>query len=143
MRYLAASALFLLLAGCAVESDSTCKVDPAIFCEPFKQISAELSPEDKTHLLEATPYDITLMHRGFGTAIRNRFDLWHDNDLTRFFKSNGVDHPDSMSGPFITGFIGYLEGRQVLMTEEIGKIPPPPPPPPPLPPPPPPPESSE
>ncbi|WP_407353289.1 DUF6794 domain-containing protein [Luteimonas sp. R10] len=130
MKHLKTFVLCLLLAGCAAEPDSTCKVDPVIFCEPFEQISAELSPQDKNHLLEAAPRDIILMHHGFGTAIRNRFGLWHDNDLTRFFKSNGVDHPDSMSGPFITGLIGYLEGRNVLMTEEIKKIPPPPPPPP-------------
>jgi len=124
------SALSFLLSGCVADSEPTCKVDPDIFCEPFQQISTELSSEDKERLLAATPRDIIGMHRGFGTAIRNSFGLWHDNDLTRFFKSNGVDDPDSMSGPFITGLIGYLEGREVVMTEEIEKIPPPPPPPP-------------
>ncbi|PKM07430.1 MAG: hypothetical protein CVV14_08725 [Gammaproteobacteria bacterium HGW-Gammaproteobacteria-4] len=127
----------LLFAACASASEQKayCDVDPVIFCAPFEQLAAALTEQDKERLLRATPVDIVLMHHGFGMGIRNRFGLWRDNELTRFFKSNGVDHPDSMSGPFISGFIGYLEGQPVVMTQEIEKHQPPPPPPPPLPPP--------
>jgi hypothetical protein len=131
MKNVAILVLFLMLCGCEATDKTSCSVDPDIFCKPFEQLSADLSPEDKTRLLEATPRDIIMMHHGFGTGIRNRFDLWGENDLTQFFNDNGVQHPDGMSAPFITGFIGYLQGRRVVMTEEIKKVPPPPPPPPP------------
>jgi hypothetical protein len=132
MKLLATFGISVLLGACASAGDkkAQCNVDPAIFCAPFELLSTELSAQDKDRLLQATPTDIILMHHGFGTGIRNRFGLWHGNELTRFFKANGVDHPDSMSGPFITGFIGYLQGQDVVMTQEIAKLPPPPPPPP-------------
>lgn len=130
MKIIAIVLVSLLAGACSTRPVASCNVTPAMFCSPFAELAADLSPQDKQQLLQATPDDIVLMHHGFGTGIRNRFGLWQDNELTRFFKANGVDHPDSMLGPFITGFIGYLHGRKVVMTQEIVELPPPPPPPP-------------
>ena len=127
------SAIFgvsLLLGACAGGQKAHCNVDPVVFCAPFEELEKDLSAREKDWLLQATPPDIIKLHRGFGTHIRNRFGLWEDNEITHFFNANGVNDADNMSGPFMTGFIGYLRGQPVVMTQEIKKLSLPPPPPP-------------
>ena len=53
----------------------------------------------------------------FGAGVRGEFWLWKDNQVTRFFKLQGLDHPDYMSQPFTRGFIGYLKGQRVDMVK--------------------------
>lgn len=122
-----------LLTSCGSSPAKQCSVEPAIFCEPFSELAAEMPNSEKEALLAVPADKYWRLHFGFGMGIRNRFDLWGDNEITRFFRRNGIDHPDNMSGPFIGGFAEYLRGGHVDMVRAVGRyrIPPPPPPPPP------------
>jgi len=65
---------------------------------------------------------------GFGMHLRNLLHLWEQNELTRYFRSVGVDHPDAMSYVLTRGYIAYLNGREVNIPSLAPKLPPPPPP---------------
>ncbi len=86
--------------------------------------------EEQKKLLALTSDQLWEVHFGLGMGVRNQFGLWQDNELTRFFKRNGVSHPDGMSAPFIAGFIQYLRGDEVDMVRVVSSIPSEPPPPP-------------
>lgn len=123
---------FLLIAGCSATQTNSCRVDPVIFCEPFKQLEEEMPAEAKEELLALPREQYIRLHFGLGKAVRNRFGLWGDNEITQFFHQNGVDHPDDMSMPFIGGFVEHLQGHNVDMVKAIETygLPPPPAPPP-------------
>lgn len=110
-----------------------CDVEPAIFCGPFKEMAAGMPDSAKKELLALPKNEHWQLHFGLGMAVRNEFGLWQDNALTRFFRANGIDHPDEMSGPFIDGYVLYLQGKPVYMKrvlEDPANRPPPPPEPP-------------
>lgn len=117
-----------LLTGCQRLSEKACDVDPQIFCEPFAALAAEMPASAKAELLAMPEDEYWKLHFGLGMGVRNRFDLWQDNELTRFFKENGLDHPDSMSTPFIEGYVRYLRGVPVVMRQLViaHAVPPPP-----------------
>jgi hypothetical protein len=123
----------LLIAGCSVAQPNSCRVDPGIFCAPFEQLEQEMPAEAKKELLTLPKDQYIQMHFGLGMTVRNRFGLWQDNEITQFFRRNGVDHPDDMSMPFIGGFVEHLQGHDVDMVKAIETygLPPPPVPPPP------------
>jgi len=122
----------VILAGCAAAPKQSCRVTPRVFCESFAELAQTLPLSEQQKLLEMRADEYWRLHFGFGMGVRNRFNLWGENELTRFFRDNGVDHPDDMSRPFIGGFAEYLRGGPVDMTRAIQRyrLPPPPPPPP-------------
>jgi len=127
-------AVLILLASCARHTELRCDVDPAIFCQPFEKLNAVLPSSAKQQLLALPQNQYAALHMGLGLDVRNRFGLWEDNDITRYFRAHGVNHPDYMSTPFIAGFVEYLQGKHVDMAREIKLwVPGPPPPPPPEP----------
>jgi hypothetical protein len=125
--------IVFLLAACASRSSHLpCHATPEMFCGVFAQIDDTLSQKDKETLRNASEQEIGSMHHDFGAAVRNSFHLWEENELTRYFRSIGVDHPDIMSGVLIRGYVAYLNGREAnLAAIAQQSIPPPPPPEPP------------
>jgi hypothetical protein len=116
--------IIFLLVACS-NADAACKVTPKIFCAPFAEMAKEMPVVEQKRLLALGPDQVWRLHRGLGMAIRNNFGLWQENDLSAFFKRNGVADPDDMSGPFIVGFIHYLEGAEVNMPDVIRNYHPP------------------
>jgi len=45
--------------------------------------------------------ELCQMHHGYGTHIRNKYRLWGGGELSDYFKSQGVRHPDNMSTKII------------------------------------------
>lgn len=129
MKNLAILVFLGTLVGCQHRAAVKCDVDPEIFCAPFKEVAAEMPDSVKKKLLALPKEEYWKLHFGLGMAVRNRFGLWEDNELTRFFRANGIDHPDSMSGPFIDGYVLYLQGKPVAMKGLLEQhiVPPPPP----------------
>lgn len=117
MKNPAILALLITLIGCQHRIPERCDVDPEIFCAPFKELAAEMPDSAKKELLALPKEEHWKLHFGLGMAVRNHFGLWQDNELTRFFRDNGIDHPDSMSGPFIDGYALYLQGKHVSMKD--------------------------
>ena len=104
-----------------------------MFCEPYARWKAQLTPERRAQLLAIDQVNMPPFSWQFEAGVRDRFGLWKDNEVTRFFTARGVNHPENMSRPVIEGFIGYLKHRPVDMDRVSQKywgppVPPPPPP---------------
>lgn len=79
------------------------------FDEIVDDLEQRISLVDKKEIANMDAADLPLLHHGFGTWIRNSFDLWHGNPITEQWRTNpashnvinGVDHsedhPDSVS----------------------------------------------
>ena len=121
----------LALCGCSGPSDKTCQVDPQIFCPVYERWEAEISADTRTALIAMDPERIPSLSWQFEAGVRHRFGLWQNNDVTVFFRTHGIDHPELMSVPLTSGFIGYLRGQRVDMAKIARQHAQPPTPPPP------------
>lgn len=52
-------------------------------------------------------------HHGLGQTIRNGFGLWKDSHLCKWFKKQGITHPDDMSGIILTSYWRYLNSKPI------------------------------
>lgn len=50
---------------------------------------------------------------GFGAGIRNRWMLWNDTRLKRWFEWRGIRHPDLISKVIMDEFVNHLKGESV------------------------------
>lgn len=124
-------------AGCAREK--TCVASPNMFCSEFRYIEKWIGAKEIEEIDSRDARDLLRIHDIIGQDIRNRLDLWSDNETTIFFRSQGVVEPDLMSYAVLLGFRKYRQGDvadMVAISRQVAtpSPPPPPPPPPPLPP---------
>lgn len=100
-------------------------------CNVFAKIDDSLSQKDKETLRNTAANDLIKFHFTFSMGLRNSF-LWQDNDLTRYFRSIGIEHPDIMSDILTRAYVQYLNGQKVdlpAMARAAFSPPPPPEPP--------------
>lgn len=61
-------------------------------------IIANMRETDKENVINTPEEDLILFHHGWGTRIRNRYDLWRNTALV---KATGKEHPDDASNVII------------------------------------------
>ena len=61
-------------------------------------IIENMTEGDKAMLLNTTEEDLIQFHHGWGTHIRNHYNLWQNSKLV---KATGKEHPDDASGVII------------------------------------------
>lgn len=83
-------------------------------------LANKLPPGEKKYLAELEKYDLSQLHHGYGTHIRNTYGLWIDNPLTKNWRENedgrdirggvdySVDHPDAVSMRIIEELWEYV-----------------------------------
>jgi hypothetical protein len=73
------------------------------FLVPYvKELKKETSRADLEKIKEMAESELILLHMGYGTGIRNKWLHGNrDPKLIRFFRDNGIEHPDSMSSVII------------------------------------------
>lgn len=94
------------------------------FDEIVDDLEQRLPLIDKKELANMDQASLVTLHHGFGTWIRNSFDLWHGNPITEQWRTNeagrnlingvdhSLDHPDAVSMRIITALharIQYLK----------------------------------
>lgn len=92
------------------------------FLQPYiHQLNEGASAADLASLTAMAKSELILLHHGYGTGIRNRW-IHGDRDpaLVRFFRSNGVHHPDEMSMVLLEVFWFDLNSR--LTPEERSTV---------------------
>ena len=52
-------------------------------------------------------------------SLRNKLELWHENELTKWFNSIGIIHPDDMSGIIFTSTHRRLNHKDIQLNEQI------------------------
>ncbi|AUC79971.1 hypothetical protein CW736_11615 [Nonlabens sp. MB-3u-79] len=88
--------------------------------EALNQIDNDLSDSLKTEIRRMTESDfVSESHFGFGIGMRNEWKLWKDSDLSKYFNSIGINHPDDMSGIILTSFHRKLTENQIKLDEQI------------------------
>ena len=62
--------------------------------EVVADLIENMSEADKANVVNTDEADLTLFHHGWGTAIRNDYNLWLNTALV---KATGEEHPDGAS----------------------------------------------
>ncbi|MCH5598099.1 DUF6794 domain-containing protein [Niabella ginsengisoli] len=92
-----------------------------------KNLEEAISQLDKIHH-DTTKQQILAMtedqfignsHFGLGIWIRNNWRLWKDGDLSKYFNSIGIYHPDDMSGIILTSYYRQLKGQDRNLDEQV------------------------
>lgn len=61
------------------------------------------------------------LHFGLGMWIRNNWGLWGGSELSEWFRSQGIGHPDDMSGIIFDSYIAHLKGEEYPLKETIAE----------------------
>jgi hypothetical protein len=59
------------------------------------------------------------LHHGFGTGLRNGWNLWGKSPLTEWFNSVGIYHADDMSGIIMDSFWRKANGKDIDLEGQI------------------------
>lgn len=128
---LAVTVLIPLAAGCTAQSQ--CHVIPKSFCQIFADVESSIPPIERESIRNLGSDGVADLQVSFGMELRNKLDLWRENDVTIYFKSRGVEHPDMMSHILTVAFVEYINGNDVdmdVLTADVkNKLLPKPPPP--------------
>lgn len=74
-------------------------VIPTTLEETVPALNALLSKKDRRFIKRSTNHYKTAvqLHHTLGRHLRNEWGLWQDSPLARYFKQQGIEHPDDMS----------------------------------------------
>lgn len=101
------------------EERHPCKVEPLMLCEVFEELDAELSTSTRDTLRQLDAEEISNSQFDVGLFMRNYLGLWEENEITTYFRTNGVDEPDTMSYFLSLAYREYLHGRSTSVTKAI------------------------
>ncbi|WP_139059012.1 DUF6794 domain-containing protein [Polaribacter vadi] len=88
--------------------------------EALTQIDFNLSDSLKLEIKKKSENDFTSeSHFGLGIGMRNNWRLWKGSDLSKYFNSIGIYHPDDMSGIILTSYYRKLTGHEIKLDEQI------------------------
>ena len=87
--------------------------------ECFVQLEKFLKPEEIKKIKDGTEEDMVLYHFTLGMWMRNNWGLWGDSHLAKWFNTQGITHPDDMSGIIMTSFYRYLNNKPINLKEQI------------------------
>lgn len=117
--------IFLFIFG-TVFSQDDCKdykenYIPKNLEDAIEYLTCEWSESDKTEFkTKEEDKALTELHFGTGMGIRNGWNLWKGkNQISRFFKSKGISHPDDMSSIILTSFHRHLNNKPIDLDSQI------------------------
>ena len=87
--------------------------------ECFEILKEELSEKDLTILKISSDKELSRYHHTLGLSIRNRWGLWADSPLKKYFEEIGLWHADDMSSLILTCFQRYLCNCPLMIEEEV------------------------
>jgi hypothetical protein len=98
----------LLLLGCGhARPHSPEDLDAAI-----AELDATLDAETILYIRQLERDDLSELHFGFGTSLRNRWGLWQGGRLARWFRRHGISHPEMISQAVIVAYWMHLHGER-------------------------------
>lgn len=59
------------------------------------------------------------VHHGFGTYLRNNWELWGNSKLTENLSGMGIFHPDDMSAIILDSYQRKLKGEAIRIEEQL------------------------
>jgi len=119
-------AIILLLVFGTVFSQDDCKeykkgYIPKNLKDAIEYLGCEWSESDKIEFKNKNEDSaVTELHFGYGMGIRNGWKLWKGkNQVSKFFKSKGIFHPDDMSSIILTSFHRDLNNKPIDLDKQI------------------------
>lgn len=88
--------------------------------ECFLFLDGLLIQEDKNSLKNKT-IDLVSLHHSLGRYIRNKWGLWEESFLFKWFGTIGVEHADDMSAIILESYVKYLRGEDLELEKQIEK----------------------
>jgi hypothetical protein len=88
--------------------------------EALSQIDFYVSDSLKLEIKKKSESDfISETHFGLGIGMRNNWNLWKGSDLSKYFNSIEIFHPDDMSAIILTSYYRKLNGKDINLEEQI------------------------
>jgi hypothetical protein len=121
LRTLCAVSVFAFFAGNYVEIDGDIDtLIPKNLEDCFIQINSFWDDSTKLKVKNWTEKEfLENTHRGFGTWMRNNWQLWGGSRLSKYFNELGIYHPDDMSSIILTSYHRYLNNQEIKLDEQI------------------------
>lgn len=86
--------------------------------ECFRELKAVLPRFDLLMIRYGDQESMIRYHMSLGMALRNCWGLWQGSELSKYFNSMGVYHPDDMSSIILTCFWRHLRGQPIRLEEQ-------------------------
>jgi len=87
--------------------------------ECFVQLEKLLKPEDIEKLRGGTEKDMIQYHFSLGRWVRNNWGLWGRSRLAKWFNTQGIEHPDDMSGIIFDSFWRHLNNKPIKLDQQV------------------------
>lgn len=114
---------YLEASGPAFATESEAPSDeiyiPKNLSDSFDDLKRQLRAEDIDQMRSGTEADMIEYHFGLGRVIRNRWGLFGGSRLSTWFNTQGLSHPDDMSGVILTSFWRHLNDQPIELEQQI------------------------
>lgn len=86
----------------------------------FTQINSFWADSTRIKMKSLTENEFSgRLHHGFGTWMRNNWQLWGGSRLSKYFNDKGIYHPDDMSGIILDSYHRNLNGQEIKLDEQV------------------------
>lgn len=117
-RLLLYTVLLIIFYGCKTYPDN---YKPKDVEDAIEFLDYKWNDSDKQKFKETDEKSATVMlHFGIGMSMRNNWNLWTgDSQLSKYFKSIGIFHPDDMSSIILTSLHRRLNNKDIDLQGQI------------------------
>jgi hypothetical protein len=93
---------------------------PKDLMDSFVELTKILQKKDINQIKNTDEDNVTgRYHFNLGMYLRNRWGLWRDSRLSKFFNKLGIKHTDDMSGIILTSFWRHLNNKDIKLNKQI------------------------
>jgi len=86
----------------------------------FTQINSFWADSTKLKIKKLTENEFSgRLHHGFGTWMRNNWQLWGGSRLSKYFNEKDIYHRDDMSGTILDSYYRNLNGQEIKLDEQV------------------------
>lgn len=93
---------------------------PKSLAEAIEALDKQLPSEEKEKWMAMDGREaVVLAHFGLGMWMRNNWGLWSGSELSAYFNSLGISHPDDMSGIILKAYWHHLNKKPFDLESEV------------------------
>jgi len=85
----------------------------------FIELEKILEPKNIEEIKNGEEDDMVLYHHDLGRYLRNNWGLWVGSHLAKWFNTQGIEHPDDMSGIILDSFWRHLNSKSIELDKQI------------------------
>jgi len=117
----------VLLVGCKATQRAPAEAEntrqeayiPKDLDECLVQLEKLLKPENIEKMRSGTEKDMIQYHFSLGRWMRNNWGLWGGSRLAKWFNTQGIEHPDDMSGIILNSFWRHLNNKPIKLDQQV------------------------